>query len=136
MPIGEDIPILIPISIVLVVFLLFLFTLFTNFSEQSEIVRMSQTSLNIGEYLINVQFKEEDGIASPSDSHWGCHDLNELNISSNYQTQINITNLETGRWWCWGSMYKAKDVVTNNFPVLIVEDGKTMPAKVVVSVGK
>ncbi len=136
MPVGEDIPMLIPISIVLVVFLLFLFALFANFSEKSEIVKMSQTTLDIGEYIINIQFAEEYGISSPPQSQWGCRDISELNISPNYKTKINITNLETGRWWCWGDISNSKEIVTNNLPTLIIENGKTIPALVSVSVGK
>jgi hypothetical protein len=53
MPVGEDIPMLIPISIVLVAFIIFLVTLISNFSEQTEIVKLSQVSTNIGDYLLN-----------------------------------------------------------------------------------
>lgn len=122
MPIGEDIPILIPISIVLVVFILSLFTLYTNFSNQTEIVEMSQKSLNIAEYVIKneqlIDFNEE------------CLELEELNISSNYKIQINVTNFD--RWACFGNISNSETVVSNSLPFLRNEELN----KVVVNVGK
>ena len=136
MPIGEDVPMLIPVSIVLVVFVLFLFSLFTGFGEKSEIVRMSQVSLNIGEYMLNIKYPHAQGIVSPPESHWGCKHISELNISSNYLLHVNITRLDTNRWWCWGNVRDSKTVVTNAFPTLMIIGNNTIPAKVVVSVGK
>lgn len=125
MPLGEDVPILIPISIVLVIFILSLFALYSNFSERTEIVEMSQKSLNIAEYIISnedINFKFENT----------CRKLEELNISSNYKVQINVTNLDNNRWDCWGGIVDSRIVVRNSIPLLI--DGELN--KVVVSVGK
>jgi len=136
MPVGEDIPILIPISIIIVVVMLFLLSLFVHFSEQSDIIRMSQTSLDIGDYIINVKFAYENGtneITFPDES---CRDIKKLNMSSNYKTKVSITNLETGESWDCGNLYGAKDIVINNIPTLMIENNKTVPAMVKVSVGK
>ena len=124
MPLGEDIPILIPISIVLVVFILSLFTLYSNFSDRTEIVEMSQKSLNIAEYIIaNKEIIKFSGY---------CENLNEWNISSNYKVQINVTNLESYEGGCWGNVKNSNTVVTNSLPFLIENE----LAKVVVSIGK
>jgi hypothetical protein len=140
MPIGEDVPMLIPISIVLVVFILFLFTLFTNFSEQSEIVRMSQTSLNIGERLINIKFATMTGINGTllgNIHNCANYKISALDISSNYKVMINITDkVNQSRFWCWGTVKDAEEVVTNRLPTLIIENNKTIPAMVVISIGK
>ncbi len=109
MPVGEEVPILIPVSIVLVVFILALFTLYINFSNQTEIVEMSQKSLNVAEYVI----KNE-----------GC--LEDLQISSNYKIHIKVGND------VWGDINNSNVVVINSMPFLI--NGKL--SNVVVSVGK
>ena len=142
MPIGEDIPILIPISIVLVIFLLFLFTLFTSFSDQSNVIKMSQTSLNIGEYIINtnsdtfghlLNSKLEDYNYAKQDCF---NKISELDLSSNYKVRIRIEDPVMNEVYCWGTIQHSKGVVTNQFPTLIIENGQTRPAMVVVSVGK
>lgn len=150
MPVGEDIPMLVPVSIVLVVFILFLFSLFSNFGENSEILRMSQVSLNVGEYLINshpklsMNFGMLNGTYLYSDSlKWAkshCPDdcknsrLDYLsNISSSYPLEIKIISDED--CWCWNEI-KTEILVVNTFPVLISNGSKTIPAKMVVSIGK
>ena len=152
MPIGEDVPMLIPVSIVLVVFVLFLFSLFTGFGEKSEIVRMSQVSLNVGEYIINAhprisaEFGMLNGTYLYSNSFsikWArdncpnnCKNSSArylMNFSSSYPIAVKI---EAGdSCWCWEEL-KTETVVVNTFPVLILNNSKTIPAKVVVSVGK
>ena len=137
MSIGEDIPILIPISIILVVFLIFLISLLAGLSDQSEMLKMSQTSINVGRYVVNEKFSNSLGtIIPPPSDHFGCHDISELNISSNYKLKINITNLETGRYWCWGDISGSRNLVTNSFPVIIINNTWRNSAKVIVSVGK
>ena len=125
MPLGEDIPILIPISIVLVVFILSLFTLYSNFSDRTEIVEMSQKSLNIAEYIIaNKEIIEF--------SNGYCRNVNEWNISSNYKVYITVMKIEDNSFSCWGNIKNSNTVVTNSLPFLIEDD----LAKVVVSIGK
>ena len=142
MPIGEDIPMLIPISIVLVIFLLFLFSLFTNFSDQSNIIKMSQVSLNIGEYLINTNSDNFGNILSSklNEYNYAKHDcfnkLSELDMSSNYKVRIKIEDFTRNDVYCWGNVQHSNDVVTNSLPTLIIENGQTRPAMVIVSVGK
>ncbi len=135
MPVGENIAVLIPLSIILTVTLLFVFSLFIQFSERMDIVKMSQTSLNVGEYVINDEFHYKNGIALP-ENHWGCGKISELNITSNYKVKINITNLETGRWWCWGNVDGADKVVVNSLPTLIIKGENVSLAKVSIIVGK
>ena len=145
MPIGEDIPILIPIAIILVVVMLFLLPLFINFSEQSDIIRMSQTSLDIGEYIIYINSNELGNLNISTLNSYSeaslncpnkCSKLSKLNISSNYRTSILINDTTSDRCWCWGNIYEAKDVVITNIPTLIIENEKTIPAMVKVSVSK
>lgn len=109
MPVGEEVPILIPVSIILVIFILALFTLYINFSNQTEIVEMSQKSLTIAEYVIK---------------NGGC--LEDLQISSNYKIYIRIGDE------IWGDIEGSNTVVVNSMPFLM--NGN--PSKVVVSVGK
>lgn len=152
MPIGEDIPILIPISIVLVVFLLFLFTLFINFSNSTDIVKMSQISLDIGDYIITAHPNISTGLGMLNGTNlfshkykWAkdkCAENNCThsyikylsNISAPYKLSIKIKTNKT--CWCWGEIKNSKDVVVNNFPVLIINESKTIPGVVIVSVGK
>lgn len=152
MPIGEDIPILIPISIILVVFLLFLFALFTNLSSNTDIIKMSQTSLSIGDYVINAHPNISAGLgmlngtALYSEKYkWAKDHCSEndcahsymkhlSNISAPYKLSIKIKTNQT--CWCWGEIKDSKEVVTNNFPTLIINKSKTIPAVVIVSVGK
>ncbi|MCD6575885.1 MAG: hypothetical protein J7K73_01860 [Nanoarchaeota archaeon] len=135
MPIGEDVPILVPISIILVVFILFLFSLFLHSAEQDEIIQMSQEATTIGNYIINQKFNNTIGITSPPNI-WGCKNISEIGIHSKQKIKVNITNEENGRWWCWGNIEDSTKLVTIKIPTLITYKNETIPATVVVSVGK
>jgi len=143
MPIGEDIPMLIPISIVLVIFLVFVLSLFANFSEQHDIVKMSQSSLTTGSYLINVKFGTRTGMLDISKLGYNftvCRDISQLNISSSYQMRINISDTTSGKNWCWDNTnsYSKEPTtsVSNNFPVLFLNDTTTEFGQVKISVSK
>lgn len=143
MPIGEDIPMLVPISIVLVVFLIFILSLFSNFSEQYDIIKMSQNSILIGDYIVNVKFAAETGklsLQKLGENFTGCSYQNwsKLNITSNYQVIVNITDIESNKSWCWKNFYKsdAKTSVSNSFPVLLTDGNLTHLGQVKVVVNK
>lgn len=137
MPIGEDIPMLIPVSIVIAVFLTFLFSLFINSTDRFEIIKMSQTSLTICEYTIK---KFSNNYTALELSELGeencpkCSELKELNISSNYKIKIVINSTEG--CWCWGKELDGEKVVVNSMPILIFKDWKTFPGMVSVYVWK
>ena len=152
MPIGEDIPILIPLSIILVVFLLFLFTLFANTTNSTSIIKMSQTALNIGDYILykHPDLSSASGLLNGTSLYskkyeWAKDRCSEnacahskikylSNVSSPYKISIKIKTNQS--CWCWGETKDSKEVVTNNFPTLIINKSRTMPAMVIVSVSK
>ena len=148
MPVGEDIPMLIPIAIVLVMFLLFVLSLFTNFSEQQDIVKMSQVSTGISDYMINTWFVGAStgklNLTKISSKFSGCNPsccgLESLYISPSYQVKINITDTSSGNWWCWTNTnsYSANvtTAVVNSFPVLLLNDTSTDYGQVKVIVAK
>lgn len=141
MPIGEDVPMLIPISIVLTVFVLFFIFLFINFSERNEIIRMSEAAMDISDLSANIIFSDSLGRIDEDKlgSSGHCKELSDINITPNYHTKINISK-STGEYWCWDNTNyysdKPKSVVTKAIPILI-EDNYTITAgKLVVSIGK
>jgi hypothetical protein len=150
MPVGEDIPMLIPIAIVLVMFLLFVLSLFTNFSDQQDIVKMSQVSIGVSDYIINrwptgasIGELNLTKINSTCHSTPECCDFEALQyISPNqsYRIVITITDKSSGNWWCWDNIKpyskKATTAVVNSFPVLLLNDTSTDYGQVKVSVAK
>jgi hypothetical protein len=152
MPIGEDIPLLIPISIVLVVFIVFLVSLFINFTNQNELVLMSQNSITTGNYFVsylgdgkgNLDFqvlkeysKSSKGGCDDQCLNGKCCDLEGLNYRSNFKTKINFTNLESGECWCWSNNNEFPErMIVNSYPVLISDGANTTLGKVTVSVGR
>lgn len=140
MPLGEDVPMLVPISIVLTVMVLFLIGVFMNMAEQNQIVRMSQMSLDTMNYLTNVVFADEFGNLDYDKlgTGWGCQSLDDLNITVNYRMKINVSDSANNRWWCWenNNFKNSKTTITNAVPVIILNNEKTDLGKVSVSVSK
>jgi hypothetical protein len=143
MPIGEDVPMLIPVSIVLTIFVLFLFSLYINFSERNEVLRMSETGLDLADLTTNIIFAENLGrlnltkIKAKAVLHI-CTDISKLGLDANYYTKINISKSNTTYWWCWQNE-KARDVtsqVTKEVPVLIIENNRSYAGKVEIVVSK
>jgi len=140
MPIGEDIPMLIPTALVLVVFLVFVLSLFASYSEQQDITKMSQNSLNIGSYVINSKFNAPLGqidMNKLGTNFSYCKKLSELNISSTYKILVNISTSD--KKWCWDNYYSISDAkisVSNNFPILLINNTTTEFGQVKVSASK
>lgn len=147
MPLGEDIPMLIPISIVLTVFIVFLIALISNFSEQADIVRTSQVSLNMGDYLVNAHPQLSLGMSKLNGTYLNSQTFPRVNCPNNcgssglsqllntsYSNIAVMIETDTG-CWCWNTASGNK-VITNTFPALIVNGSRTIPARVVVSVAQ
>jgi len=140
MPIGEDIPMLIPTALVLVVFLVFVLSLFANYSEQQDITKMSQNSLDIGSYVINSKFNAPLGqidLNKLGTNFSYCKKLSELNITSSYKVLVNISTSD--KKWCWDNYYSISDVrvsVSNIFPTLLLNNTTTEFGQVKISVSK
>jgi hypothetical protein len=142
MSIGEDIPMLIPTSIVLVTFILFVMSLFGSFSEKFDAARMSQASLTTGDYLVNVRFSTGTGeldLDGLGNDFTFCRDIAQINITSNYQLAINISDA-SGRYWCWDNTNsfsrEPRTQITNILPVLLSNSTDTINGQVKISVGK
>ena len=142
MTVGEDVPILIPISIVLTIFLLFMVSLFVNFSQQSDMLQMSQVAQNLAEYMINIQFPAGSGMLSyiKLGPQMGvCGDLKWLNITSNFRTTVNITDVGNKNYWCFTNSNSNKKVTTSLTiiaPVLMYGNNQTNMSKVTISVSR
>jgi len=143
-PIGEDIPLLIPISIILVVFIVFLVSLFSNFIDQNEVVRMSQTSITTGNYFIEL-FSDEKGslVLEELNRHNSCKNkccnFKSFGFYSNFKTNVKIES--GGVYWCWSNVNSKYDTspekrIVNSFPVLIADGYETEVGKVTVGVWK
>jgi hypothetical protein len=145
MPVGEDIPMLIPISIVLVIFIIFLVTLISNFSEQTEIVKLAQVSTNIGDYLLNNHPNLSLGRARLNGTWLETHgyeksrcatktcNISDIGLLVNTSARISVRIETADACWCWSEV-NGEQRITNSFPALIINNSKTIPAKVVVSV--
>ena len=143
MPIGEDIPLLIPISIVLVVFVIFLVSLFSNQIEQTEIIEMSQEASVAGNFILN-SFSDIEGNLDTSKlngyceylcSIGDCCRLKYLNYYSNYETKITIE--ANGDCWCWdNNAYFSEQKVTSTFPIQVKDGNNQFLGQVIVNVGK
>jgi hypothetical protein len=145
MPIGEDIPMLIPIAIVITVFVLFLLSLFINFSERNEVIRMSEAALDVGDLSINVLFASNFGTVNQTKLEklgytQHCMDLSKINISVNYQTQINVSKTNSNEWWCWDNTNsyskEPKTEIKKLIPVIIKNSTAASAAKLEVTIGK
>ena len=103
---GEDVPMLIPISIILVVFVIFLVSLFSGFIDQNEIIRMSQSSVNLGGSVINV-FSDESGQISldklQEQTDGKCIKLSRLGIDTKFKARVEIESGALGKSWCWST---------------------------------
>lgn len=143
MPIGEDIPMLIPISIILTVIVLFLFSVFITISEKNDIVRMSQVSLDVADRVININFTDGFGnINSSIYNRIGVNSSNKnwalLGINVNYKMKINISDSVNGRYWCWKNTNAGPEdnSITNSIPVMLVNETHKDLGKVTVIVSK
>ena len=141
MSIGEDVPMLVPVSIVLTIFLLFIFFLFANSSENFDIVKMSQTSLSVGDYIIKITnsgintLSKEKLDSLGGNCNYKCASLKEVNITSNYKLYVYVKD-SNGNCWCWGKEKDSTKAVSNALPVLIKEKDKLILGKVTAVVSK
>jgi hypothetical protein len=145
LPLGEDLPMLVPISIVITIFVVFLLTLFVNMANQTEIVKMSQVAIDTSEYIANIKFAGTLGNLdykriNSTGKESTCKDLNNLNISVNYQMKINVSDISKSKWWCWDNVNsyskEPTDVVNFMLPILIENQNLTDLGKVTVVVSK
>jgi hypothetical protein len=145
MPIGEDIPMLIPIAIVITIFVMFLISLFINFSDRNEVIRMSEAALNVGDLSTNVLFASDFGTVNQTKLEklgytQHCMDLSKLNISVNYQTHINISKTNSTDWWCWDNTNsyskKPKTEIKKMIPIIITNSTDASAARLEVTIGK
>ncbi|MCD6547526.1 MAG: hypothetical protein J7K22_03170 [Nanoarchaeota archaeon] len=119
MSLGEDIPILIPISIALTIFVFFTMLTTSNISEKYEAVKMSQKALTIGEYVITKYSNEigliqKDKLGNGNCSH--CKTINNLNITTKYKLKIIIK--ENQSCWCWGKDFNTKSATKIELPIV------------------
>ena len=142
MPIGEDLPMLIPISILITVIVLFIFGVYTNMTEQDELIRMSQISLDTIDYTANIMLSDGSSNLEYSFERFNtsriCHDMDYKNITVNYKVKINVSDSDTGRSWCWDNYDNApeEESIVNTIPIMIINGSKTDLGEVTVSVGK
>ncbi|MDD5182154.1 MAG: hypothetical protein PHC66_03220 [Candidatus Nanoarchaeia archaeon] len=142
MPIGEDIPMLIPISILLTVVVLFVFSMFISITSQNELIRMSQLSMDTMDYVANIKFS--DGFGNLDYDKFGtyflgiCKDVDRFNITANYKVNITVYDSTSNRIWCWHNTDEEayKNSIVNTLPFIIKHDNETHFGQVTVVVGK
>jgi len=139
MPIGEDIPMLIPISILITVIVLFVFGMYTNITEQNELVRMSQVSMDTVDYIANIKYG--DGLGNINYSKLGVSNISKtwdtLKITVNYKMNISVYDSTVNKIWWWTNINEApeKSIVTS-IPFVIINGNNTDLGKVTVIVSK
>lgn len=148
MPVGEDIPMLIPISIVLVVFVLFLIGLFSNFIDASDAIRISQESVLIKNSFINnmsnnLGMIDRQTLSSYSycknpASYMSSCNLSRLGIyGAKFKVGINLTDISSNTFWYWSNTKSFNETaLVTETPILITNNSQTNLAKVVITVGK
>ena len=143
MPIGEDIPMLIPVSIILTVIVLFLLGTFADIGEKNDLVRMSQTSLDTLDYASNILFSDGHGNMDYNKlralgAAYSCQSFTRLNLTMNYKMKINVSDSISGKYWCWKNMDDdpEKNSITNYMPTIIINDTNKNLGKVTVIVSK
>jgi hypothetical protein len=139
MPIGEDIPMLIPISILITVIVLFIFGVYTNMTEQNELIRMSQVSIDTVDYIANIKYGDDRGNLNRSKlgANLTTKDWTYLKMNVNYKMNITIYDYTTKATWTWRNFEGdiEKSVVTS-VPINIFNGNTTNLGKVTVSVSK
>jgi hypothetical protein len=125
MPIGEDLPALIPISVAIAILVIGLTGLYVNYVQKTEANSLHRAGLNVAERFAY----QGNGLISAASL-----DCSHLNASSaGYDFRINVSDLENGQSTACGRELNYS--VTVSVPVLILQpNGTTDAGKVYVQV--
>jgi hypothetical protein len=141
MPVGEDLPMIVIVSIVIVSFLIFMLFLFSN-HWNNDAIQISQYSINLGKYVIShTQDKIPNVLLTNKINKYlgncsiKCSSFKKANVTSRYKSKVIITD-EDNNCWCmgYGSPSKSRMIIT--FPVLINESSRLCLGKVKVIAGE
>lgn len=138
---GEDLPAIVPISIILTIFVMFFLSSLSFFLEKPKMVSLREESFFIEDMVIKKygdgkSFLNRTKLFDPNSST----SLSKLGLNDRKPTMIKIRDLENENYWIINNtnlenMKEREYVLTSTYPTLIKQNGETSLSKIHIWLG-